>query len=366
MRYPFPAMTDAARDVMKAGATGPEPAAASTADAVISPADVESARERLAGVANPTPVVTSRTLDAVAGRRVFLKCESFQRGGAFKFRGAFNKISRLGAHERARGVIAFSSGNHAQGVALAARHLGIPATIVMPEDAPPNKLAATRGYGAAVVLYDRVEDDREALARSLAEERGLTLVPPYDDPVVMAGQGTVALELLEAVPDLDALVVPIGGGGLIAGCATIAHARSPRLRVFGVEPADGNDTHLSLTRGSRVTIPQPETIADGLRIRSPGRLTFPVVQRHVEAVFVVSEDEIRQALRFALLRLKLVIEPSGAVPLAALLKGALPQECRRVGLVISGGNVDPALLAALWHAAGEADSPGTPPAPAVG
>jgi threonine dehydratase len=311
-------------------------------------ADVQSARDRLEGVANRTPVVTSRTLDALSGRRAFLKCESFQRGGAFKFRGAYNKISRLSPDERRRGVVAFSSGNHAQGVALAARLLGVPATIAMPADVPSVKLAATRAYGAEVVLYDRQTEEREGVAERLARERGLVLVPPYDDPAIMAGQGTAALELLETVPDLDTLLVPVSGGGLIAGCATATHALLPGIRVFGVEPEDGNDTWLSLAGGRRVAVPPPATIADGLRVHSPGQLTFPIVQRHVEGILLVSDAQVLEAVRFLLLRMKLVVEPSGAVPVAALLAGGLPEECRRVGLVVSGGNLDPALLAALW------------------
>jgi threonine dehydratase len=324
----------------------PEPAAAAESPAVTL-ADVREAAARLEGVANRTPVVTSRTLDERTGRHVFLKCESLQRGGAFKFRGAYNRISQLSREEARRGVVAFSSGNHAQGVALAARLLSVPATIVMPADAPPVKLAATRAYGAEVVSYDRLGQDREEIGRRLAKDRGLTLVPPYDDPAVIAGQGTTALELLEEVPELDALVVPVSGGGLIAGCATAARALSPRIRVFGVEPAEANDTQLSLAAGERVTIPLPSTIADGLRVPTPGRLTFPIVRRLVEAVVTVSETEIREALRFLLLRMKLAVEPSGAVGVAALLAGRIPAG-PRVGVVVSGGNIDPALLAELW------------------
>lgn len=314
--------------------------------------DVQDARQRLAGVANETPVVTSRTLDELTGRRVFLKCESFQRGGAFKFRGAYNKISRLSAEERGRGVVAFSSGNHAQGVALASRLRGVRATIVMPDDAPPVKVAATRGYGAEIVLYDRLHEDRDAVARSLTEGRGLTLIPPYDDPLIMAGQGTAALELLESVPDLDTLVAPVSGGGLMAGCATAARALRPEIRIFGVEPEDANDTHLSLAAGERVRIPHPATIADGLRQRSPGALTFPILRRHVEGVLLVSEAQILEAVRFLLLRMKLVVEPSGAVAVAALLEGLLPEGCQRVGVIVSGGNLDPGLLAELFQPSG--------------
>jgi threonine dehydratase len=312
--------------------------------------EVLGARERLRGVANITPVQTSRMLDALSGRQVFLKCENLQRGGAFKFRGAYNTISRLTEDERRRGVLAFSSGNHAQGVALAARLLGAPAVICMPDDAPAVKVAATQGYGAEVIFYDRLKVDREAFTRGIAGERGMTLVPPYDHPHIMAGAGTAALELLEQVPDLDTLLAPIGGGGLISGCAIATNGLRPAARVLGVEPADADDTRRSLQGGQRVSIEPPRTIADGLRITSPGALTFPVVQRHVADVVTVTDDEILEALRFAVLRLKLVIEPSGAVVLAALMTGRLPDDARRVGAIVSGGNIDPALLAELWRA----------------
>jgi threonine dehydratase len=333
----------------------PEAAPAITFD------DVLAARRRLAGVANVTPVVTSRTLDAATGRRLFLKCESFQRGGAFKFRGAYNKIAGLPGEARRRGVVAFSSGNHAQGVALAAGLLGVPATIVMPDDAPPVKLAATRGYGAEVVLYDRLGEDRDEVARRLVEERGRTLVPPYDDPAVMAGQGTAALELLEAVPDLDALVSPVSGGGLMAGSATAARALRPSIRILAVEPEDANDTFLSLAAGERVAIEHPATVADGLRQRTPGALTFPILKRELEGVLLVSEAAILDAVRFLFLRMKLVVEPSGAVGVAAALTGLLPAGVDRVGVIVSGGNLDPGLLPRLWP-----DGPSEAPARAAG
>ncbi|HJZ50491.1 MAG TPA: pyridoxal-phosphate dependent enzyme [Roseiflexaceae bacterium] len=310
--------------------------------------DIRAAQQRLRGVAHATPVVSSRTLDEQTSRAVFLKCENLQRGGAFKFRGAYNTISQLAPQARQRGVLAFSSGNHAQGVALAARLLGAPAVICMPDDAPAVKVAATRGYGAEVIFYDRLKDDREAFARRIAEQRGMTLVPPYDDVRIMAGAGTAALELVEEMPDLDAVLVPIGGGGLIAGSALAIHGANPRTRVFGVEPAGADDTLRSLRAGERVGIPPPSTIADGLRVAKPGALTFPVVQRHVTDILVVSDEEILEAVRFALLRLKLVIEPSGAATLAALLAGRLPPDVRRAGAIISGGNIDPPLLASLW------------------
>jgi threo-3-hydroxy-L-aspartate ammonia-lyase len=310
--------------------------------------DVRAAYQRLRGLAHITPVVTSRTLDALAGRELFLKCENLQRGGAFKFRGAYNMISQLPEDVRRRGLLAGSSGNHAQGVALAARLLGAPAVICMPSDVPAVKVAATRGYGAEVVFYDRFTQEREAVVQQLAEERGLTLVPPYDHPQIMAGAGTAALELVEKVPDLDVLLVPISGGGLIAGSAVAAHGLRPAMRVIGVEPADADDTRRSLESGERTRIAPPRTVADGLRVLIPGTLTFPIVQRHVAEVVTVTDDEILDAVRFALLRLKLVVEPSGAAPLAAALAGRLPADARRVGLILSGGNIDPPMLASLW------------------
>lgn len=314
----------------------------------ISIEDVRQAQARLRGIAHRTAVISARTLDRQSGRRILLKCENLQRGGAFKFRGAYNTISQLPATLRARGVAAFSSGNHAQGVALAAHILGIPAVICMPDDAPTVKVAATRSYGAEVLFYDRQNADREAFARAVAEERGLILVPPYDDLQIMAGAGTAALELLEDVPELEALLVPIGGGGLIAGSAVAAHAINPNLRLFGVEPEGADDTRQSLRAGERRCIAPPSTIADGLRVTAPGRLTFPVIQRHVEDVLTVSDEEIRAAVRFALERLKLVIEPSGAATLAVALAGRLPPGSGPIGLLISGGNIDPALLAGLF------------------
>ena len=302
-------------------------------------ADVQAAAGRIKGFAHRTPVLTSRTLNERVGAEVFLKAENFQRIGAFKFRGAFNAISRLTPQQLGRGVAAYSSGNHAQAVALAARLAGTTAVMLMPKDAPPTKMAATRGYGAEVVTYDRYTQDRAVLAKQLAEERGLTLIPPYDHYDVMAGQGTVALELIEQVGPLGALLVPIGGGGLIAGCATAATALSPGIRVIGVEPAAGDDTARSLTAGERVTIDVPRTIADGQAISSPGELTFPIVQRLVDGVELVSDDEIRAAMTFLFERLKVVAEPSGACALAALLAGRIQQLPERVGVVISGGNV---------------------------
>ena len=308
---------------------------------VLSFDDVKAAAERLHGVAHRTPVLTSGSLDGLLGAEILLKCENFQRVGAFKFRGAYHAISRLDDEQKRRGVAAYSSGNHAQAVALAARLAGTSAVIVMPEDAPAIKLAATRGYGAEIVSYDRYTQNREELAKGLAAERGLTLIPPYDHPHVMAGQGTVALELIEDAGALDLLVVPVGGGGLISGCATAATALSPGVRVVGVEPEAGDDTRRSLAAGRRVEIPVPRTIADGQAITTPGELTFEVTRRLVDEIAVVTDEEIRAAMRLAFERLKIVVEPSGACALAALLAGRVPAS-GRVGVVVSGGNVEPA------------------------
>ena len=309
--------------------------------------DVQAAAERLRGVANRTPVLTSRTLDGVVGAAVHVKAECFQRGGAFKFRGAFNKIASLSDDARARGVLAFSSGNHAQAVAIAARLLGTSATILMPEDAPPAKLDATRGYGAEIVSYDRWKDSREEIGSSLAAERGLALVKPYDDPLVMAGQGTTALELLEDAPELDLLVAPIGGGGLIAGCATAAKAVRPEIRVVGVEPEAGDDTQRSLAAGERVRIDVPHTIADGLQSTEPGELTFEVNRKRVDEIVTVTDAETLDAMAFLFDRLKVVTEPSGAVGVAALLAGRIDARGKRIGVVVSGGNVGVARFAEL-------------------
>ncbi len=322
----------------------------------ISLLDIRDAGARLAGIAHHTPVVTSRTLNGLAGCQVFLKCENLQRGGAFKFRGAYNAISRL-VHEavysaqgtgNTNGVIAFSSGNHAQGVALAAQLLGIPAVICMPNDAPAVKVAATRGYGAEIIFYNRYTDDRDAFTGAIAAERNLALIPPYDHPHIMAGAGTATLELLEEHPELDAILAPIGGGGLMSGTAIAAHGIRSTIRVFGVEPADADDTARSLHAGERIRIAPPQTIADGLRITMPGTLTFPVIQQHVEQILIVSDDEIREAMRFALVRLKLVVEPSAATVLAALLNQRHPSDLRSIGVILSGGNIDPDVMMSLW------------------
>jgi threonine dehydratase len=302
--------------------------------------DVRDAAARLKGVAHRTPVLRSRTLDERVGAEVFLKCENFQRVGAFKFRGAYNAASRLTPEQLARGIAAYSSGNHAQAVALAARELGTTAVIVMPEDTPASKRAATAGYGAEIVTYDRYTGDRVAIGEALAAERNLALIPPYEHPHVMAGQGTAALELLEEAGELDALMTPVGGGGLIAGSATAAKGLHAGIRMIGVEPEAGDDTRRSLEAGRRVTIPVPRTIADGQAAETPGELTFSVNQRLVDEIALVSDDEIREAMRFAFERLKIVVEPSGATPLAALLAGRVGTLPRRVGVIISGGNID--------------------------
>ena len=314
---------------------------------VIELEDVQAAAERLHGVANRTPVLTSRTLDGVVGAAVHVKAECFQRGGAFKFRGAFNKIASLPDDVRARGVLAYSSGNHAQAVAIAARLLGTSATILMPEDAPPAKLDATRGYGAEIVSYDRWTDSREEIGARIAAERGCALVKPYDDPLVMAGQGTAALELIEDVAGLELLVVPVGGGGLIAGCATVAKALLPAVRVVGVEPEAGDDTRRSLAAEERIRIEVPRTIADGLQTSEPGELTFEVNRRLVDEIVTVTDAEILDAMAFLFDRLKVVTEPSGAVGVAALLANRIDVESARVGVVVSGGNVGVARFAEL-------------------
>ena len=313
--------------------------------------DVERAARRLEGIAHRTPVFTSRTLDERTGAHVHVKAECFQRGGAFKFRGAYTKISSLPEDAIRRGVLAYSSGNHAQAVALAAVLLGSHATILMPEDAPEAKMEATRGYGAEIVTYDRWSESREEIGARLAGERRLELVKPYDDPLVMAGQGTVALELLDAAPELDVLVVPVGGGGLIAGCSTVAKALRPGSRVVGVEPEAGDDTRRSLAAAERVRIEVPHTIADGLQATEPGELTFGINHERVDEVVTVSDEEIVAAMAFLFDRLKLVAEPSGAVGVAALLAGKPDVRDRAVGVVVSGGNVGAARFAELVSAA---------------
>lgn len=300
---------------------------------------VQDAARQLHGVAHRTPMMRSDTLDRLCGARVFLKCENFQRVGAFKFRGAYNVISRLSPDELGRGVAAWSSGNHAQAVSLAAAMMGSHATIIMPADAPDAKVDATRGYGAEVKFYDRVNDDREALGRAVADEGGLTIIPPYDHFGVMAGQGTAALELLEDAGELDELRAPIGGGGLMAGSATAAKALFPNIRMIGVEPAAGDDTKKSLAAGERVTIPVPATIADGQGAETPGELTFEVNRRLVDGVDLVTDEQLLDAMAFAFDRLKIVLEPSGATALASVMFGERPAPGTRVGVILSGGNV---------------------------
>jgi threonine dehydratase len=302
--------------------------------------DVRRAAARLDRVAHRTPVVTSRTLDERTGARVRLKPENLQRIGAFKFRGAYNTVASLSPEERARGVVTASSGNHAQALTLAAALHEIPATILMPEDAPASKVAATAGYGARLVRFDRYSANREALVAELAEREGLTVVHPYDDERVMAGQGTAALELIEDGGELDLLLVPVGGGGLISGSATAATALCPGCRVVGVEPEVGDDTKRSLAAGERVVVPVQRTIADGQQLDTPGARTFPVIRERVAAVVTVSDAEIVDAMRFAFERLKVVLEPSGASALAALLAGKVDARGRRTGVILSGGNVD--------------------------
>ncbi|MCJ2105931.1 threo-3-hydroxy-L-aspartate ammonia-lyase [Methylobacterium sp. E-041] len=313
-------------------------------------ADVARAAERIAGVAHRTPVLTSRTADERAGASLFFKAENLQRVGAFKFRGAYNAIAALADDARARGVIAYSSGNHAQAIALASRLLNVPATIVMPQDAPAMKVAATQGYGAEVVRYDRYTQDRVALGRELAEARGLTLIPPYDHPDVIAGQGTLALELIAETGPLDMLVVCLGGGGMLSGCALVAAERSPGCAVIGVEPEAGNDGQRSLREGRIVTIPVPRTIADGAQTTFLGSLTFPIIQERVADIVTVTDAELVATMRFFAERMKLVVEPTGCLAAAAVMHGRLDVRGRRVGVVISGGNIDLASFAR--HVAG--------------
>ena len=316
--------------------------------------DVTAARERIASHVHRTPVLTSRSLDASTGARLFLKAEPFQRVGAFKARGAFSRLTLLSAEERRRGVVAFSSGNHAQAVACAARELGVEATIVMPDDAPALKLVATKGYGATVVIYDRSGsgkgsgESREAIAARVSREKGAILVPPFDDDAVIAGQGTLALELLEEVPDLDAVVTPCGGGGLLSGVAVAAKGLRPDIRLWGVEPESGDDMKRSLVLGRPVEIPVPKTIADCLQTTRPAERTLAIVSALTEGIVTVTDAELAAAMAWCLARLKLVVEPGGTAALAAVLAGKLPALAgRRIGVVLSGGNVDPSDLGRL-------------------
>jgi threonine dehydratase len=308
---------------------------------------IKEAASRIAGRVHRTPVITSRSFNDATGREVFFKCENLQRAGAFKARGATNKILSLTDDEKKRGVIAVSSGNHAQAVALAAREAGIRAVVCVPDDAPKMKVAATRGYGADIRVFDRHKDDRDAFGSEIAEREGLVMVPAYDDYLIMAGQGTCGLEFLEEVPDLDYMLTPCSGGGLFAGVSTAAKSIKPSIRCFAVEPDTANDTQQSVERGERVKISPPPTIADGLRVQTPGALTFPVTRANADEILTVTDDEIIAAMKFMLFRMKVLVEPSGAAAAAAVLARKLPEDCRRVGVVLSGGNVDSDLLSRL-------------------
>jgi threonine dehydratase len=306
-----------------------------------------AAAERIKPIAKRTPVMTSTSFDAEAGVHAFFKCENLQKGGAFKIRGASNFVFSIPKEQLSKGVVAHSSGNHAQAVAIAAQFAGIPATLVMPEDAPRSKLEGTRARGAKIVTYNRFSDTREAISQRIASETGATMVPPYDHPWTIAGQATAAKELIEEVPDLDAIAVCVGGGGLCSGTSISAHHMRPQIRMFGIEPELANDTYLSFAAGERVKIETPPTIADGLRSVTPGELTFPILRKHLEQMLVVSEDEIRATVKFMMMRLKIVLEPSGAVSAAAVLFQKLPPGIRRVGVILSGGNIDFEQLANL-------------------
>jgi threo-3-hydroxy-L-aspartate ammonia-lyase len=310
-------------------------------------ADVERAAARIKGVAHVTPVLTSRTADERTGARLFFKCENFQRMGAFKFRGAYNAIAALPAATRREGVVAFSSGNHAQGMALAGSLLGVPVTIAMPSDAPAAKIQATRGYGADVVLYDRFKADREQVGRDIQAERGGALIPPFNHPDVIAGQGTAAKELIEEVGALDLLLVCTGGGGLLGGCALAAHALSPGVKVIGVEPEAGDDARQSLKAGRIVKIDVPKTIADGSQTQAMGDITFALARAHVADIVTVSDAELIDSMRFAAERMKMVVEPSGALAMAAAMTAKVPVAGKRVGIIISGGNTDLASFARM-------------------
>jgi len=308
---------------------------------------IQEAAARIRDRVHRTPVITSRSFNEATGKEVFFKCENLQRAGAFKIRGATNKILSLTEDEKKRGVAAFSSGNHAQAVALASREAGIRAVIAMPDDAPQAKVAATRAYGAEIVFYDRLKQDRERVAIEIAEREGRVMVPPYDDYQILAGQGTCGVEFLEEVPDLDCLLAPCSGGGLFAGVSTAAKAINPWVRCFPVEPDTADDTRQSFLKGERVSIPPPPTIADGLRVQSPGALTFPILQKTAEDVLTVSDDEIIETIKFLLFRMKLLVEPSGAAAAAAVLANKLPSGTKRVGVILSGGNIDVELLSQL-------------------
>ncbi len=307
-------------------------------------ADVEAAAGRIAGIAHRTPVLTSRTADVRTGASLFFKAEPLQRAGAFKFRGACNAIAALSPEQRQRGVLAFSSGNHAQAIAYAGALQGVPTVIVMPHDAPAIKVAATRGYGAEIVTYDRYKEDREAVSRGIAEARGLSMIPPYDHPDVIAGQGTAVKELIEEVGPLDVLLVCLGGGGLLAGSCLAARALSPEVAIWGVEPEAGNDGQQSLAKGEVVRIPVPVSIADGALTTHLGQHTFPIIQREAAGIVTATDAQLVSAMRFFVERMKLVVEPTGCLAAAAAFEGAVPVKGKRVGVILSGGNVDPAAL----------------------
>lgn len=313
--------------------------------------DVMRAGERVKELARTTSVERSRLFDQRAGVKAFFKCENLQRGGSFKIRGATNFIAQLTTQERKRGIVTFSSGNHAQAVAIAAAHFGVKATIVMPTDAPRAKVDSTRAYGPEIIFFDRLRENREELAQRVSEETGAVVLPSYDHPWIIAGQGTAALELLGQAPDLDAIAVPLGGGGLLSGTLTIVKALRPEIRVFGIEPELANDWYLSLQRGERLEIAPPPTIADGLRTPSPGQITFPIVRAAVEGVVLVSEDEIKATVRFLLTRMKMLVEPSGAVAAAAVLHRKLLADIGSIGIVLSGGNLDLDVLADICREA---------------
>lgn len=308
-------------------------------------ADVRTAQSRIVGRAHRTPVLTSRTADQRTGASLFFKAENLQRGGAFKFRGAYNAIAALDADARVRGVLAFSSGNHAQAVACAARLLGVASTIVMPTDAPTVKVAGTRGYGAEIVFYDRYREDRQEVTRRIARETGAAIIPPFDHPDVIAGQGTAVLELIEEVGDLDMILTPLGGGGLLAGSALATKGLSPACRIIGIEPEAGNDGQQSMARGEIVTIPVPRSIADGALTTALGLHTFPIIREKVEAIATVSDEDLVSAVRFFVERMKIVVEPTGCLAAAAILSGKVECRGKRVGIVLSGGNVDLTALA---------------------
>jgi threonine dehydratase len=309
--------------------------------------DIERAAERIKVLAHRTPVLRSRLVDREAGMQTFFKCENLQRGGSFKIRGALNFLLLLSEEERKRGIVTFSSGNHAQAVAMAADHLGISATIVMPTDTPKAKLESTKAYGPKIVFFDRQRESREEIARKIAEESGAAVVPSYDHPWIIAGQGTAALELLRDQPKLDAIITPLGGGGLLSGALIIAKGLRPEIHVFGAEPELASDWHQSLRKGERVEIEPPPTIADGLRTTVPGKLTFSIVRGLADGVVLVSEQEIKDTVRFLLSRMKILAEPSGAVGAAAVLKRKLPVGIEAVGVILSGGNVDWDVLAGI-------------------